>query len=331
MGFDKDDEDLIRARTYSRIIKSDHREFYFDPIEQWKTFIKISNTNGEPLPLLPLVHSHYICSKVKEDGIKVMLSGIGADELFFGYTGMINTLRVSIASKLLYPMMSYFSEFSFFQNEIGSILTQKPGLRKSNLYGLRSDNLRKMLLKDIPSNNIVDYNRVELEYWGQVLPNDTYINESSFLGLIIENSASVAISGDIPAMMNGVEVRCPFLDSEIIKFAFNCNWNKKIQPFYKSHLLKKILRDAVKDMIPNNLLNAPKRGFGFGIQEKDILLGPWKKQTQQILSNFPDSTAIDPLKVRKIWKSALENENIRWDIVMKLVSLGTFLENVEAN
>ena len=84
-------------------------------------------------------------------------------------------------------------------------------------------------------------------------------------------------------------------------------------------------------MIPNNLLNAPKRGFGFGIQEKDILLGPWKKQTQQILSNFPDSTAIDPLKVRKIWKSALENENIRWDIVMKLVSLGTFLENVEAN
>ena len=34
-------------------------------------------------------------------------------------------------------------------------------------------------------------------------------------------------------------------------------------------------------MIPNKLLNAPKRGFGFGIQEKDILLGPWKKQTQK--------------------------------------------------
>ena len=54
-----------------------------------------------------------VVNQLKEDGIKVMLSGIGADELFFGYTGMINTLRVSIASKLLYPMMSYFSEFSF--------------------------------------------------------------------------------------------------------------------------------------------------------------------------------------------------------------------------
>ena len=39
-----------------------------------------------------------------------MLSGIGADELFFGYTGMINTLIVSIASKLLYPVLKTFQE-----------------------------------------------------------------------------------------------------------------------------------------------------------------------------------------------------------------------------
>ena len=94
---------MKRARIYSKKIKSDHKEFYFDPIEEWNAFKNISNFNGEPLPLLPLVHSYYICKKVKDDGVKVMLSGIGADELFFGYTGMINTLIVSIASKLLYP------------------------------------------------------------------------------------------------------------------------------------------------------------------------------------------------------------------------------------
>ena len=102
------------------------------------------------MPLLPLVHSHYICSRVKEDGIKVMLSGIGADELFFGYTGMINTLRVSIASKLLYPMMNYFQIF-FLQNEIGSILTKNQDIENLIYIRLRSDNLRKLLLKDIPA------------------------------------------------------------------------------------------------------------------------------------------------------------------------------------
>ena len=176
----------------------------------------------------------------------------------------------------------------------------------------------------MPGNGVDDYNSIELEYWGQILPNDTYINESSFLGLRIENSASVATSGDIPAMMNGVDVRCPFLDSQIVKFAFNCNWNKKIHPFYNSQNLKKILRDAVKDMIPNSLLHAPKRGFGFGIQEKEILLGPWEKHAQRILNNFPDSTSIDPFKVKKIWNLAKNDKPISWDIIMKLVSLKNF-------
>ena len=76
----------------------------------------------KPLPLLlPYIHTHMF--KVKEDGIKVMLSGIGADELLVIQAWL--TLKVSIASKILHPLLNYFSEFSFFQNEIGSILTQK--------------------------------------------------------------------------------------------------------------------------------------------------------------------------------------------------------------
>ena len=104
LGFDNDDEDLKRAREYSKIINSDHKEFYFDPMEEWEIFKNIGKINGEPLPLLPLAHAHYICKKVKEDGLKVMLSGIGADELFFGYTGMVDTLRVGIAAKFLHPL-----------------------------------------------------------------------------------------------------------------------------------------------------------------------------------------------------------------------------------
>jgi len=329
LGLDKDDDDLARARSYSKLINSDHKEYYFDPIEEWSSLNKISKTNGEPLPLLPLVHAHYICQKVKEDGIKVMLSGIGADELFFGYTGMVNTLRISIASKFFYPLLKYFSDSSLMDNEIGVILSKDPGSRKSLLYKKRSTFFKNILLKSHLKDKICDYNSLELQYWGSILPNKTYIDESSYLGLILENSASVAISGDIPAMMNGIEVRCPFLDNNILKYAFNCHWNKKINPYFKSQNLKKVLRDSVNDIIPENLLNAPKRGFGSGIDEKTLLLGPWKKHAQKILNNFPDYTAIDPSKVKNIWMSALENRDISWDIIMKLVSLGKFLEESE--
>ena len=331
LGLNKDDDDLVRARKYSKLINSDHKEYFFDPIEQWSSLKKISNINGEPLPLLPLVHSSFICQKVKEDGIKVMLSGIGADELFFGYTGMINTLRISIASKFLYPLCKYFSGKSFMDNEIGLILSQDPGSRKSGLYKRRSRLFKNSLLKNHLKDEIIDYNSLELEYWGRILPNKNYIDESSYLGLIIENAASVAISGDIPAMMHGIEVRCPFLDSNILKYAFNCHWGEKINPYFKSQNLKKILKDSVNDIIPEALLNAPKRGFGFGIDEKSLFLGPWKRHAQKILNNFPNTTVIDPSKVRNIWKLALEKEDNNWDTIMKLVSLGTFLEDNKLN
>ena len=272
LGFDKNDEDLKRARIYSQYINSDHKEYYFDPVQEWSSFKNITKVNGEPLPLLPLVHASHICKKVKDDGIKVMLSGIGADELFFGYTGMINTLKLSIISKLLYPSFKFFSETSLAENEFGAVLTQNKGSRKSKLYKVRSNYFKDLLLKNKLKDKILDYNSIELKYWGKILPNEYYIDESSYLGLIVENAASIAISGDIPAMMNGVEVRCPFLDSEIINFAFNCKWDKKINLFSNSQNLKKILRDAVSDMIPKDLLNAPKRGFGFGITEKRLYL-----------------------------------------------------------
>ena len=67
--------------------------------------------------------------------------------LFFGYTGMINTLRVSIASKLLYPFLKIFSGTKFAENEIGAVLTHNRGSRKSRLYEIRSNYFKDLLLK----------------------------------------------------------------------------------------------------------------------------------------------------------------------------------------
>ena len=80
--------------------------------------------------------------------------------------------------------------------------------------------------------------------------------------------------------------------------------------------LKMILKEAVNDIIPENLLNATKRGFGFGITEKNVLQGPWKENAQKILNNFPDNTFIDPIKVKKLWNPSSENHQGPWDQII---------------
>jgi len=52
----------------------------------------------------------------------------------------------------------------------------------------------------------------------------------------------------------------------------------------EENYLKAILRDSVNQYLPKNILTASKRGFGMGIQEKDVFLGPWKKQLDSILA-----------------------------------------------
>ena len=47
LGFDKNDEDLKRARIYSQYIKSDHKEYYFDPVQEWSSFKNIAKLNED--------------------------------------------------------------------------------------------------------------------------------------------------------------------------------------------------------------------------------------------------------------------------------------------
>src|SRR4029077_8177480 len=72
-----------------------HRELYFEPDYELSVFRKMLSVYGEPIMLLPLIHAYDLCRAVTDDGLKVVLTGHGADELFCGYTGHLTTARFS--------------------------------------------------------------------------------------------------------------------------------------------------------------------------------------------------------------------------------------------
>lgn len=283
LGFDENDEDLRRARIMAERLGTQHKEFYFDPNEQWDIFNSLIQKYGEPIMLLPLVHSYSLCRSIYKDGIKVVMSGNGADELFYGYTGHVRTLRIS---KWMHRYRSITPFLKFLTHTELAGFSARPGTRKAALYKAISSNVwAKYLTRDIIQ-NVVNVAAAEMEYWGDLCPSEKYIDESNFVGLMVENTHSVTTSGDLPAMLNSVEIRSPFLDQDIVSFALATPAEKKIPNMKSINWLKAILRDSVSDLVPNELLVASKRGFGTGIQEKNVMLGPWKDHLEDIFSRF---------------------------------------------
>jgi asparagine synthase (glutamine-hydrolysing) len=66
------------------------------------------------------------------------------------------------------------------------------------------------------------------------------------------------VKTDRMSMAHGLEVRCPFLDTDLIAFAAS------LPPELKARglTLKRVLKKAVADLLPHEILRRPKRGFG---------------------------------------------------------------------
>jgi asparagine synthase (glutamine-hydrolysing) len=63
---------------------------------------------------------------------------------------------------------------------------------------------------------------------------------------------------DRTSMAHGLEVRSPFLDTELVEFASRLAPSLKVRGLS----LKRVLKRAVSDLLPPEILSRPKRGFG---------------------------------------------------------------------
>jgi asparagine synthase (glutamine-hydrolysing) len=322
LGFDRDDEDLRRARQMAHLLGTNHKECYFDSDEQWQNFNRLIGIYGEPIMLLPLLHTYVLCRAMHDDGIKVAMSGNGADELFYGYTGHIRTLKISrwldrlaFMGPLLKPLVG--GRFA--------VLSAPPGRRKAAFYKSLAHNEWGALFSEETKMNLSNRAAEEMEYWGDLCPSKQFIDESNFVGLMVENTHSVTIAGDLPAMAASIEMRSPFLDQEVVSFALATPAEKKIPSPPNPSWLKAILRESVADLIPRELLIAPKRGFGMGIQEDMVLNGPWKKHAE-ILNSYPqyDNGLFDSMAMKNAWRRYQRREESPSKIA-KLLSIQVWL------
>jgi asparagine synthase (glutamine-hydrolysing) len=287
---------------------------------------KIVKILDEPIADPAALNVLYISELARKQGIKVLLSGAGGDDLFTGYRRhyalMTEYWWTWLPSKVKYILSSFSSKFN--QNNLisrriaklfsGANLrgderlvnyfrwTQRDDLRK--LYSLEfssslkhSNPDREMLnfLKDLPS-NISQLDRI------LALEQQFFLADHNLLYT------------DRMSMAAGVEVRVPFLDKELVEFAYN------IPDRFKQNGVegKWVLKKALEGRLPNDVIYRPKTGFG-------VPLRRWMRN--ELREFLGDTLSPESLRNRglfdsvAVWKLIADNDKGKIDASYTLFSL----------
>jgi len=259
-----DDEELSRAKLVAKLFDVPLKVFEYDRDLQEELYQKMMAIYGEEVRLLPLTHSARIYQQIAKDNIKVVISGIGADEIFYGYDGANKQLLFSDVVKMIEflpnAMLKTFEKIFSFNPQAKLLfeLAQQQNLkRKGYLYNQEA---QQKGLKGYNYNTLIDF-------WAEKIKTNNYIDVSNWIGLMSENAHSITISTDLPPMMYSIEARAPFLDHRVIEMAFKIDAHRKIAEKDGRANNKLILKQAFERLLPHEILYAKKKGFGYGIKK----------------------------------------------------------------
>ena len=232
-------EDKIQYSDFKEII--DNYSFYQDDL--------IGDEVGIPL--------YFLGKSSKENGIKVVQVGEGADELFYGYDHWIRFMKLN---NYLRPITkSRLNSFNF-KNHRGNMLSNILLNRTSFAGGALGFNLpeiNNLLFEGITQ----DY---ELIHFVDNKWDDYFSNKNSYLtkwmtliDLQIRLPELLLMRMDKLVMQSSIEARVPFLDHKLIEFVLSIPESI----IFDKNNTKPLLKKVASKHIPKEIFNRKKQGF----------------------------------------------------------------------
>jgi asparagine synthase (glutamine-hydrolysing) len=265
IGFD--DKDGFDERTFARMVaaryRTDHHEFVVSPsavelIEKlvWHYDQPFGDSSAIPT---------YLLNEATRTGVTVALSGDGGDELFAGYERFTAALTVQ----------QYERVPAAIRDRLGRTMTRLPraGLRGrvgsaqrflgSTTLGLPEAYLAWLSFfteatrnAAIPSGSdwaVDDFkHRWDSSAGGTLLDRLLEINLTTYL------LDDLLVKADRMSMAHGLEVRSPFLDTDLLSYVVELPPDLKLRGLSR----KRVLKSVAADLLPARVIHRRKRGFG---------------------------------------------------------------------
>jgi asparagine synthase (glutamine-hydrolysing) len=271
-GHERYDE-LRYARLVADRFETEHHEVLVDEPAMRDFIPQLVFHQDEPLADWTAVPQHFVSRLARETGTIVVQVGEGADELFHGYNGYVDHRRVVVPFQRWLPQA--------VRRPVGTLAVQATArmgraVRHGEaLYDAGHSRipywggalcfrgpLKRKLLRGTRADAIPGIERI----WDEAARGGRradLFQRMSYLELRQRLPELLLARLDRIAMASSVEGREPFLDHKLVEFVMALPPGMK----YRNGHGKHVLREAMRDTLPAEILARPKQGFGSPMEE----------------------------------------------------------------
>lgn len=316
------------AKRVANFLGTSHHEEILNP-DPALVIEKIAYIVDQPFADSSIVPT-FLLAKYAREKLIVALGGDGGDEVFGGYdrylatpvmqklnpflglarTGLNfadrqslgNTRKISRVGSQLSPKSSLAARYSSILS-----LAQPHDLVVLLNPELHSGTAGKAFLDQFNNGNLSSFDRMIRSDLAAYLPGD------------------LLVKVDIATMASSLELRSPMLDVKVVEWGLSLPRRFKIKGFETKHILK----DVARSLVPANLIDRPK--MGFGIPRAEWLRTGMK---EMVIDTLTDTTAkhrgwFDPKEISKvinIHMSGEDKDHLIWPVLMLELWARTWLD-----
>lgn len=284
VGFREHDylNELDSARRVAKLFHTNHHEVIIGDDEVKSVLPELAFHQDEPVADPVCVPLYYVSKLARASGTIVVQTGEGSDEIFGGYDKYIRYLKIyenfwryaeqtpSSVRRAVGALARSVLEITR-SKRMGVELARRLGANEPLFWGagiVYDESLKKQVLSAQMKERMNGHSSLSVinEYLADFernSPQSDFLSEMIYVELKLRLPELLLSRIDRITMANSIEARVPFLDHHLVEYALAVPGKFKVVGKNGKHILKR----ALEPILPNDLLNEPKRGFGSPIRE----------------------------------------------------------------
>ncbi len=304
--------ELAYARQMAARVGADHHEYLVSADDVIDFLPLMAQLQDEPIGDPVCVPLYYVAKLARAHGVVVCQVGEGADELFIGYPSWIDALKrqqwddapmpnaakrvgVGVLAALGYDRTVHVEWLRRGARGEPLFWSGAEAFTDAEKRRLLSPRARRALA------GVTSWDAVRpiRERFDARAPERSHLNWMSYVDLNLRLPELLLMRVDKMTMGVGLEGRVPFLDHRFVGLAMSIPSALKT----KNGTLKYLLKKAVRGLVPDNLIDRRKQGFGVPVDE--LFQGPLAAIADDELRRFcADTDLLDHAEVARVMQTA---------------------------